>query len=206
MKHLLFLILSLIFICSASFAQNIQFGLKTGINLSSIKAWDQSSEYPYKPKIGYRFGLHTLVKVSDKWGIRTEILYSLDGTTAEGRYNSNMKIHLKRISIPIQFNYAPSDWINFEVGPEFNFLLNNKETSFLHRGNDYGISIGAEIIIGKKLALSLRNHFGLVYRSEIMFFDDQGTLLLDSNGQPIRADKNERNNILSLSVNYYLSK
>ena len=88
---------------SLTFAQ--QFGLKGGMNVSSISAdgWDDS-----KAKIGFYGGLFMNAPLAENFSIQPEVLYNNLGsktetTVAGTKYSSTL--NLDYIAVPVMFQY-----------------------------------------------------------------------------------------------------
>lgn len=196
MKRTLIILLFLPF--SFAYGQKLEYGLTTGLNLSTLQnepKFDQYFKQPdYQYLLGIRFGGLLAFAFDEEFKIKTELAYSMAGAKSD-----NIHLRLHNLSAPFLVVYSPAKWVNFEAGPEINFLLDvtmngasNGDYSSIFDKFDYGLDLGVEIKVVKKVGISLRNYFGLKYNSEMVFSDASDTIKLD------------RSNVISLSVNYYI--
>ena len=157
---------------SLTFAQ--QFGLKGGMNVSSISAdgWDDS-----KAKIGFYGGLFMNAPLAENFSIQPEVLYNNLGsktetTVAGTKYSSTL--NLDYIAVPVMFQYNATPQFYLEAGPVFGFLVNssakttagnnsnttNIDTDYFNKFN-MGIGLGAGFNITNKLGINARYVAGL---------------------------------------------
>ncbi|MCR9254102.1 MAG: PorT family protein [bacterium] len=188
-----------IFTCSI-FAQDLEFGLKGGVNVSSLN--NEGSELDsYKPKPGLLIGVFGTFGTTKNSALKTELLYSMEGANHK---DSDTFVRLHRLAIPILFNYKLTESVRLEAGPELKYQIgfdsdflggqDNLEGTF--HDVDYGLSVGFEIKPISKIGISVRNYFGLKYHGNSIFSDENGNVTAQ-----IRSD---RTNVLSVALNYYL--
>jgi opacity protein-like surface antigen len=113
-------------------AQTAKFGIKGGMNISN---WVGDTEgMDVKSKIGFNVGGFAEIKLSDKFAIQPELLYSsqgmkLDNIMTEIEGNDIMvdsKFTLGYINIPVMFKYYVAEKFNLEAGPQIGFLTSAK--------------------------------------------------------------------------------
>ncbi len=181
-------------------AQDFQFGVKTGLNISTLD--NEGSEIDtYKPQLGLMLGTFGALGISEKSSLKAELIFSMEGANYK---SSNTYVRLNRLSLPLLYNYKLSPLISVEAGPELkyqigfdsNFPSSQGNLKGLYENLDHGISIGVEISPISKFRLSLRNYFGMKYHSNY--------ILTDENGNITERIKSDRSNVLTLAVNYYL--
>lgn len=188
-----------IFTCSI-LAQDLEFGLKSGLNVSSLN--NEGSELDsYKSKLGLLIGAFGTFETTKNSALKTELLYSMEGANHK---DSDTFIRLHRLAIPILFHYKLTESIRLEAGPEFKYQVgfdsdflggpDNLEATF--HDVDYGVSVGFEFKPISKIGISVRNYFGLKYHGDSIFSDENGNITAQ-----IRSD---RTNVFSVAVNYYL--
>jgi len=114
-KIVLFLLTS-IFITAVSQAQEIKFGVKGGLNLSTLSG--------DSPNISGR-GAVLEVKFNDKFALQPELLYSEQGASAENGQlvNIETKLRLNYINIPILAKYYLTKGLSVEAGPQLGILI-----------------------------------------------------------------------------------
>lgn len=121
--------LVLTFLPFSSTAQNLPFGLKGGLNLSSLSVED-ANDSNLLP--GFYGGVWTKIVLSENFGIQPELLYSSQGVKAT--YDEEFlgipvadgetKLRLNYINLPVYLNYKLSEDFRFFLGPYLGFLLN----------------------------------------------------------------------------------
>lgn len=121
------------------------FGLKAGANVSSLSNTDGS-----QAKFGFYGGAFANVPLSASFSIQPEVLYNGKGAKADFD-NSDSKLNLDYISVPVMFQYKATPQFYLEAGPEFSFLASAKEKVGNNsisikdevKGFDLGIGLGA---------------------------------------------------------------
>ena len=166
---------------------NVAFGLKGGMNVSSLSKdgalSDQSS------KIGFNGGVFLNAPISEQFSIQPEVLYNnlgskitLSDTTSPltgNQYTAEYARHLDYIAVPVmaQFNATPQFYI--EAGPQFSFLIDardkyktlkngntqNAESHSVDKDNfntfDFGLGLGIGFNFNPQLGINARYTAGL---------------------------------------------
>lgn len=180
-------------------AQDVKFGLKGGINLSRFSGdiEDASS------KIGFQVGGFAEFKLTDKFSIQPELLYSTQGAKfeeSEVNYFYKEKINTNYLNVPVMAKYYVASKFSVEAGPQIGFLLSAKDKweemyyGEKNSGTDdakddiksvsFGLNVGAGYDFTENVSVGVRYNFGL---SNISDFD---------------SDAKIHNNVVSLSVGY----
>ncbi|CAH0336514.1 hypothetical protein FVB9288_02219 [Flavobacterium sp. CECT 9288] len=157
-------------------AQETKFGVKGGLNLANISGdvEDNSS------KIGFNVGGFVEIKVSDKFSVQPELLFSTQGTKFEesgSGFSAEVKYNLSYLNIPVMAKYYAADKFSLEFGPQIGFLTSAKadftatESGVTESGKedvkddfesiDFGLNFGAGYDLTEKLSLGLRYNLGL---------------------------------------------
>lgn len=110
------------------------FGLKAGVNISSIS--DDGYE-DSKSKAGFYGGVFMNAPLSEQFSIQPEVLYSqmgaktvatstgtIAGTTTTMRNSASL--NLDYITVPVMFQFHATPNFYLEAGPEFGFLVGAK--------------------------------------------------------------------------------
>ncbi len=160
---------------SMSFAQ--QFGIKAGMNLSSISNSDKFAEgVNSKSKIGFNAGVFMNAPISEQFSIQPEVLYNQGGSKLTGKdevgNDHSITLNMDYISVPVmlQFNATPQFYL--EAGPQFGFLVSSKlkdnkndNSVDLNKDNfnsfDMGIGLGAGYYFNKNIGVTARYTAGL---------------------------------------------
>ena len=144
-----------VFAFSFANAQDMKFGVKGGLNSSTLSGADGA-----KSIIGVNLGGFVEFKVSDKFSVQPELLYSMQGAKFEtGTLNMNY------INIPVMAKYAVADKFNLQAGPQIGFLMSAKYDSVdvkdQMKSLDFGVNLGAGYDFTENLGLDLRYNLGL---------------------------------------------
>lgn len=187
---LLLLLFSTIFYSNA---QETHFGVKAGLNYSSVVG-------DLTQGIKFRFsghaGIFLEVEFSDKFSFQPELMYSSQGfqfssdleTIQNGGIVSNendirTNVQFNYLIIPVLGKFALNDRLSVEFGPQFGFLLNQvtKIKNLDQRDDtlpdertslsgdfqlDYGATAGVSYYLTDQLSLSPRFYIGLRNRLE----------------------------------------
>ena len=116
---------------SLTFAQ--QFGIKAGMNVSSLSSDSQLSDQA--SKIGFNAGLFMNAPIAENFSIQPELLYNnlgskvtlseteIGGTT----YRNEYARHLDYLTVPVMFQYNATPSFYLEAGPEFGLMISAKD-------------------------------------------------------------------------------
>ncbi len=129
-KFLSIILITLLgFVSTNVHGQEARFGLKGGLNLSSmtVEGADDSNLLP-----GFHAGAFARVMATDLIGLQPEVLFSTRGYKAV--YNESFlgypvadgttKLNLDYIDVPLHVVFSIAEDFNFHVGPYFGFLVN----------------------------------------------------------------------------------
>jgi hypothetical protein len=172
------IILTVIAVLAFGFAnaQEVKFGAKAALNIATL-AGDAENQSSY---IGFQLGGFAEIKVSDKFFVQPELVYSTQGSEEKGNQNINgtdydAKIIYKfaYINIPVMAKYYVAKSFSLEAGPQFGFLTRAKaelkvagqsvEVDFKDyvKSVDFGINLGAGYDFTDKFSAGVRYNFGL---------------------------------------------
>lgn len=187
---------------SLTFAQ--QFGIKAGMNVSSLSTDSQLSDQG--SKIGFNAGLFLNAPLAENFSIQPELLYSqmgdkYDQTIAGTTYARSR--HLDYITVPVMFQYNATPSFYLEAGPEFGLMVNAKNkftnetnNNTINETGDYkdqlnnfnfGVGLGAGYYFTPQIGLTARYVAGFtdIYNS-------------DNNG----SDDSVKNNVFQVGLAY----
>ena len=162
-KTLLIIALTILAITTVKSQEKIQFGVKGGINFTNM-----TSNFLYNEdyKTGFHVGALVEIPFGNKFSIQPEILYATYGTKGEvvltglnGPISGDY--YLDYIQVPLLAKIYVLERISIEIGPSFNFLVNDDEK----RGNlslsDFGDSFEFGGVLGVSYKLK-SDFFGSV--------------------------------------------
>lgn len=173
------IILSAIAVITFGFvnAQDIKYGVKGGLNFAVLSGdVDDASG-----KIGVHAGGFAEFKISDKFFIQPELLFSTQGAKENGLleqegdfYAVEMNYKLAYINVPVMAKYYVTKKFNLEAGPQIGFLVNAKAKATIlgiSQENDVtsdfktiniGVNFGAGYDISENIFVGARYNFGLL--------------------------------------------
>lgn len=165
-------------------AQDVKFGTKFGLNISTLT----KDIHQTKNKLGYHVGGFAEIKITDDFSIQPEILYSTQGTKAV-QYYSNTSINTKMdltqdlnyLNIPIMVKIYIFDKFYLETGPQIGFLLKAEQkavaTGTIYgqpiyqtetidnkdqlNSKDFGVNLGIGVNLSESFGAGLRYSLGL---------------------------------------------
>lgn len=174
---------------SLTFAQ--QFGIKAGMNVSSINSEGDFNDS--KSKIGFNAGVFMNAPIAKDFSIQPEVLYNRVGTKIASVGDKDINFNLDYISVPVMFQYNATPEFYLEAGPQFGFLTSakvKKETQDYkdYMNNfDFGLGLGAGYYFTPNVGLTARYVAG---------FSD-----ISKNGE-FGGDAKNRNNVFQVGMAY----
>lgn len=181
--HTKFIFLFSLLLTTSLHAQKTRFGLKGGLNLSTLTVSGVNVKGDLSYKTGFHIGALIHNTITDKISVQTELLYSNQGYIYnEGNYEAVGNINY--IAVPVMFVYYPVKKFSVEAGPQLSFLLSHKAEVSVYQFDEFdplvsggssatvdlenttqdvefGMNVGAAYKINKNLFLSGRYNFGL---------------------------------------------
>lgn len=158
------IILSAIAVMAFGFtnAQSTRFGVKAGLNLSSLTGDAQDA----KSLVGFQVGGFAEIKIIDKLAIQPELLFSTQGAKFDGfDGDSDYDTKLNYLNIPVLAKYFITDAFTVEAGPQIGFLLSAKtdgdDVKDDVKSVDLGFNFGAGYNFTENLSVGLRYTLGL---------------------------------------------
>lgn len=162
--------------------KKFQVGFKAGLNYSNVYD-EQGEEFKADPKFGFTAATFIAIPIGKYLGIQPEIQLSQKGFKASGmilanRYNFTRTTTF--IDIPLQFALKPSEFITILGGPQYSYLLkqrdvfSNSATSFTQeqefqhdniRKNIFGFVVGFDINL-KHVTLGARVNWDVQNNNE----------------------------------------
>jgi hypothetical protein len=124
-----------IFISCLAFAQfddtrdQFKLGLKAGVNISNV--WDaEGEEFVADAKVGATGGIFAVIPLGSLFGIQPEVLVSQKGFKGSGAlfgvpYSFSRTTTF--IDVPLLIQIKPAKFLTVVVGPQFSYLLKQKD-------------------------------------------------------------------------------
>jgi opacity protein-like surface antigen len=160
-------------------AQSAKFGVKGGLNLSTIGG--DTDGYDFQSKAGFNLGGFIALKLSDKITVQPEVLYSMQGTAAKNvvanvggtNYTADVNFNLSYINVPLMLKYYAAEKFNLEFGPQIGFLTAAKTVTKMggieskvdakqfFEKVDFGLNLGAGYDFTDHVSAGVRYNFGV---------------------------------------------
>lgn len=183
-------------------AQQVNFGLKAGINVNTVKYRNTD---PEMASIGFNAGGLAQIAVTKGFFIRPEVQYSIKGYRfpAMGSDGSGT-VRFNYIAVPVLAGFPIGNKFAFLIGPEFGFLT--KATSKFSTGSrdvssnfqkfDWGLDLGGTYKITSTLGVEVRYNYG--FRGLVK------GITTDENGGYTGTDKDGANRVFQAGLFYLL--
>ncbi|HEY4618626.1 MAG TPA: porin family protein [Flavobacterium sp.] len=162
-------------------AQDVKFGLKGGLNLST---WTGDTEgADLKSRVGFNAGGFALIKLSEKVSLQPEVVYSTQGTKIDNftanvggtDYTGDINFNLSYINVPVMFKYYVAEKFNLGAGPQVGFLTSAESVTKLNGYSqtdtqdvkdsfetvDFGLNFGAGYDFDAHFSADIRYNAGL---------------------------------------------
>ena len=165
MKKTIIFAASLFLLLNAN-AQEAHFGIKAGMNASSLNS--SPADPDMQTKIGFNAGILAHIHGANaQWAIQPEAYYSSEG--AKSKSNSDAKLDLGFLNIPVLAQYMFDNGFRIEAGPQVGFLLNAKSKeggSSMDIKDGYNtvafsIPVGVGYLTTSGLGFDARYNFGI---------------------------------------------
>ncbi|RZJ50010.1 MAG: PorT family protein [Flavobacterium sp.] len=175
------LVIAAILMFGLSNAQETKFGLKGNLNISNFTGDTEGLDL--KSRVGFNVGGFVAIKISEKFTLQPEVLYSAQGTNIdnfgadiEGNfYTADVKFKLAYINIPVMFKYYAAEKFNIEAGPQIGFLTSAKTSTKVNGFNqtveqdvkdnfesiDFGVNLGVGYDFTEHFSAGARYNIGL---------------------------------------------
>jgi len=111
---------AVILIACAVAAQQTHFGLKGGVNFSSVEIDDGDD---YESKTGIHLGGLAHIHITRHFALQPELVFSMQGGEDE---SENMKLKLNYINIPLLAQYMTNEGFRLQTGPQLGILASAK--------------------------------------------------------------------------------
>jgi hypothetical protein len=135
-KKLLLISLSIISFCNANAQvfkkdaeERIRIGAKAGLNLSNVYD-SKGQQFNADAKFGFAAGGFVSIPFGKLIGFQPELLLSQKGFQGTGSLLGSSYSFTRTttyLDLPLLFAVRPSEFITFLVGPQYSFLLNQKD-------------------------------------------------------------------------------
>ena len=156
------LIAALIFLGTLnSQAQLLRLGAKAGINYANLTGTNPEN-YKKDAITSYHIGLLAEIKLTEKFGIQPELLYSTQGASYKSAIKE-FKNELGYLAIPVMAKIYLNNTFSLELGPQASFLLSEKDNVNIEDSKtfDFAVAGGLGVKITKGIFVQARYGLGL---------------------------------------------
>lgn len=149
-------------------AQNVDFGLKGGLNLATWS--NKNNSVGYQNRTGFNGGLYARIHATPQIAIQPEVVYSSQGT----KYtigNQEHNLALNYVNIPVMLQAKVGGGLYAQVGPQVGFLtsvadkVQDVETGFFAKEDfkktDVGVGFGLGYSGASPVGFDARYNLGL---------------------------------------------
>lgn len=160
------ILLAATFLALVSVKAQVHFGLKGGMNASSLNFTPANSDL--ETKIGFNAGILAHIHTSNpQWAVQPELYYSLEG--AKSKSNNDAKLNLGYLNLPVLLQYMFDNGFRIEAGPQLGFLISAKSklnsTSVDVKDNyktaSFSVPVGVGYLTSSGLGFDARYNFGI---------------------------------------------
>lgn len=169
MKKLLLLLVAVIY-GPMVYAQRTHFGLKGGLNISTLNVKNQNN---FEYKVGLHAGGLAHIHITRQLALQPELLYSNQGGKMQ---NSEVKHHVNYINVPVIGQYMFGDGFRLQAGPQVGFLVGAKrqdqdKNKFNIKENyeavDFALAAGLSYVATSGFGADFRWLFGLTNINDV---------------------------------------
>jgi opacity protein-like surface antigen len=182
------IILSAIAVMAFGFAnaQETKFGVKAGVNFANLTGDIEETS----SKVGFQVGGFAEFKLSEKFAIQPELLFSTQGAKQDIGQSEDLKLNLSYLNVPVMAKYYVAEKFSLEAGPQIGFLVGAKykfdgeeeDAKDDVKSIDFGVNFGAGYDFTENLSAGIRYNLGLANIAE--------------------GDGDTKNSVFSLAVGY----
>lgn len=167
------LVVICVFIASYSYAQDLKFGVKSGLNLANVAGSDVEDN---KVNTRFYFGGFLNTPLSDAVSFQPELLISMQGFEVDmNGEDIDLALNTSYLNIPLLFKMrlGASNKAHFYAGPQLGFLLKAEEEaksgseSYTNdikdeiNSVDFSLNFGLSFNLNEDFALDVRYNRGL---------------------------------------------
>lgn len=164
-KSIFFLAIALLGFAQISLAQKPNFGLgiKAGANMNKIDGQSFKDGYNF----GYQLGGFAELNFSKTFGLQPEVLWTESSARTGAKFEDIYQdlgaqvkdVKLNYLAIPLLLNIRPSNFITFQVGPQYSILI-DKDKRLLDNGKEAFKSGDFSMLGGVQLKLAMFRAYG----------------------------------------------
>jgi len=121
MKKIFCSVSAVILIAYVAASQQTHFGIKAGVNFSSVAVNDGAD---YEGKTGVHLGGLAHIHINPHFALQPELVFSMQGGQDDAE---NTKLKLNYVNIPLLAQYMTADGFRLQTGPQLGILTSAKQ-------------------------------------------------------------------------------
>jgi len=121
MKKFFCSVSAVILIAYVGASQQTHFGIKAGVNFSSVAVNDGAD---YEGKTGVHLGGLAHIHINPHFALQPELVFSMQGGQDDAE---NTKLKLNYVNIPLLAQYMTADGFRLQTGPQLGILTSAKQ-------------------------------------------------------------------------------
>jgi len=188
MKKLSILVVTLFYFLNTSYAQEVEFGIKGGMNVATLGSQDLG----FMPRIAYHVGGTAEFIMTPFFSLQTELVYSLQGAALDRSQNIYLNYHY--LNVPLLAKAYFYEDACFEIGMQYGYMFKAVDKSYYYgqsrsgdvNKNDFAAVFGLAYKLGERFNFGLRYNLGFTNTSP----------------QDIVYEKRYTNKVLQISFGY----
>ena len=145
-------------------AQEVKYGAKAGLNLSNLAGDVENADM----KVGFQVGGFAEIKVSDKFAVQPELLFSNLGTKVDFD-GTTVTENLNYVVVPVMAKYFAAEKFSIEAGPQIGLKKKTKakadgesvDIKDEFNSTDFGLNVGFGYDFTENIGVGLRYTAGL---------------------------------------------
>jgi opacity protein-like surface antigen len=180
-------------------AQDVKFGVKAGMNFASLNGNKEVTSTFKDSRTSFHIGAMAEISISEKFSFQPELLYSVQGASANSFQGTEADVTFKLdyITMPLMAKYYVSEGFSLEAGPQLAFNTTSKIKAEANgqeatedmkdetNGFDLGLNFGLGYKLENGLNFSTRYNLGL------------SDIVKDNEGDAVK------NGVFQVSVGYF---
>ena len=150
-----------------SFSQGAKFGLKAGVNISTIK-WEDGTDGD--ARIGLNVGGLAHIHLAPQWALQPEVYYSAEGGKMTVSSNEEVTWKNDYINIPLLLQYNFDNGFRLQAGPQLGLSVSSKvedqdgvedDADEIFKSTNVGLSFGLGYLTYSGFGIDGRYNLGL---------------------------------------------
>lgn len=161
MKRFCTLVIFLLLVLNQAYSQEVEFGLKAGMNVSTLGR----SELGFMSRVAYHIGGTAEFITTPFFSIQTELMYSLQGAAVDRAQNIYLNYHY--LNIPLLAKAYFYEDASFEIGVQYGRLIEAVNENYLGsqqdriNKNDFAVAFGLAYKLSEKFNFGIRYNLGI---------------------------------------------